>query len=75
MNQIMAGRRLLFIAFGAQPVEFNMIPSDFKSFPLDFLKMKFKLAVYINDLPAIHTDKVMVGPRVGVEAFFIRIHV
>jgi hypothetical protein len=71
----MAGRRFLLIAFGAQPIEFNMISGDFKSFALDLLKMKLKLGVYINDLPAIHTDKVMVGPRVGVEALLIGIHV
>lgn len=71
----MVGRTVLFIAFGAQSIEFNMIPNDFKSFAFGLLKMKFKLAVYINDLPAIHTDEMMVGPRVGVEAFLIRIHV
>ena len=52
-----------------------MIPDDFKSSAFDLLKVKLKPAVYINDLFAIHTDEMMVGPGVRVEAFLIRVHV
>lgn len=75
MNEIMAGRTFLFIAFGAQSIEFNMISNDFKSLALGFMKRKFELAAYINDLPTIHADEVMVRPRIGIEPLLIGIHV